>query len=103
VICPRQSVGHALRAATSTKLHADLRTVALTKSGLPAVLVACKCENPEDDWEVDAGGMEKHDLFKSCIGTCRVSANKPELARACLQTILRAAVAHRRGMFAMVM
>ncbi|KAF7562716.1 hypothetical protein G7046_g1415 [Stylonectria norvegica] len=68
----------------------------LTHSGLPACLVACKCENPEDDWEVDADQLASHKLFKSCVSAYKVSSEKPEVAKACLQTILRAAISHRR-------
>lgn len=70
---------------------------ALTNSGLPAVLVATKCEHPKDDWEVDAEAMAKHKYFEACIATYKVSTDTPEVARSCLQTILRAAVTHRRG------
>jgi hypothetical protein len=70
---------------------------ALTNSGLPSILVATKCEHPEEDWEVDAEAMAKHKYFQACIATYKVSTETPELARACLQAILRAAVAHRRG------
>lgn len=70
---------------------------ALTNSGLPSILVATKCEHPEDEWEVDAEAMAKHKYFQACIATYKVSTETPEVARACLQAILRAAVAHRRG------
>ncbi|KAF4967281.1 hypothetical protein FSARC_5111 [Fusarium sarcochroum] len=53
---------------------------ALTNSGLPASLVACKCETPEAEWQVNAEAM----------------ANDTEVAKTCLHTILRAAIAHRR-------
>ncbi|KAL2205208.1 ras GEF [Sarocladium strictum] len=69
---------------------------ALTNSGLPAILVACKCENPEDDWEVDAEGMANHKFFKACIGTYQITKDENETARACLQAILKAAIANRR-------
>lgn len=72
-------------------------TAALTNSGLPAILVACKCENPEDDWEVDAEGMANHKFFKACIGTYQITKDNNETARACLQAILKAAIANRRG------
>lgn len=69
----------------------------MTHSGLPAILVATKCENPEDDWEVDADAMASHKYFQACLGMYKVSIETPEVGRACLQAILRAAVAHRRG------
>ncbi|PNY24080.1 Ras guanine nucleotide exchange factor A [Tolypocladium capitatum] len=75
-----------------------LIVAALTNSGLSAVLVACKCDNDEDEWEVDADAIANHRFFKPCMANYKVSMHKPDVCRACLQTILRAAVAHRRGM-----
>lgn len=60
-------------------------------------MVATKCEHPEDDWQVDTEAMAKHELFQACIATYNVSTETPEVARSCLQAILRAAVSHRRG------
>ncbi|KAK0386412.1 hypothetical protein NLU13_6249 [Sarocladium strictum] len=76
----------------------DLPTTvaALTNSGLPAILVACKCEHPEDDWEVDAEGMANHKFFQACIGTYKITKDDSDTAKACLQSILKAAVANRR-------
>jgi GTPase SAR1 family protein len=70
---------------------------ALTNSGLPSVLVANKCEHPRDEWAVDAEAMAKHKYFQACIATYQASTESPEVARSCLQTILRAAVTSRRG------
>ncbi|KAF4997229.1 hypothetical protein FGRMN_4009 [Fusarium graminum] len=69
---------------------------ALTNSGLPASLVACKCEIPEAEWQVNAEAMASHQFFKSCISTYKISSDDTEVAKTCLYTILRAAVAHRR-------
>lgn len=69
---------------------------ALTNSGLPASLVACKCETPEAEWEVNAEAMASHKFFKSCISTYKISSDDTEVAKTCLHTILRAAIAHRR-------
>ncbi|KAF4123620.1 RasGEF [Geosmithia morbida] len=69
---------------------------ALTNSGLPAMLVATKCENAVDDWEVDPDSIAGHKHFQACIGAYKVSADNPEIGRACLQAILRAAVGYRR-------
>jgi GTPase SAR1 family protein len=70
---------------------------ALTNSNLPAILVANKCEQPDDEWEVDADDIANHEYFESCIAKYMVSGDKPDVARSCLQTIVRAAVAHRKG------
>ncbi|TQW00595.1 hypothetical protein V2A60_001665 [Cordyceps javanica] len=69
---------------------------AITNAGLPSILVACKCEIDEDDWEVDADSVAGHKIFKSCIGTYKVSFDKADVSRACLQAILKAAIAHRK-------
>ncbi|GAB0136673.1 hypothetical protein EsDP_00004967 [Epichloe bromicola] len=69
---------------------------ALTNSGLPAVLGACKCDNPEDDWEVNADELAKHRFFKPCIGQYKISIDKADVPRACLHGVVRAAIMHRR-------
>ncbi|KAI8719236.1 hypothetical protein NCS52_00704100 [Fusarium sp. LHS14.1] len=69
---------------------------ALTNSGLPASLVACKCETPEAEWQVNAEAMANHQLFKSCVSTYKIASDNHDVARTCLHTILRAAIAHRR-------
>ncbi|QPC66359.1 hypothetical protein HYE67_008590 [Fusarium culmorum] len=70
---------------------------ALTNSGLPASLVACKCETPEAEWQVNAEAIASHTYFKSCVSTYKISSTDDiEVAKTCLHTILRAAMAHRR-------
>ncbi|OAR02478.1 hypothetical protein LLEC1_07632, partial [Akanthomyces lecanii] len=69
---------------------------AITNAGLPSILVACKCEIDEDDWDVDADAIARHKVFKSCLDAYKVSSDKPDVCRGCLQAILKAAVAHRR-------
>ncbi|SCO29865.1 related to aimless RasGEF (aleA) [Fusarium fujikuroi] len=69
---------------------------ALTNSGLPASLVACKCETPEAEWQVNAEAIANHQLFKSCVSTYKISSNDVDVAKTCLHTILRAAITHRR-------
>ncbi|KAF5027557.1 hypothetical protein F66182_299 [Fusarium sp. NRRL 66182] len=68
----------------------------LTNSGLPASLVACKCETPETEWQVNAEAIAGHQFFKSCVSTYKISSDDTEVAKKCLHTILRAAMAHRR-------
>ncbi|KAH7366833.1 RasGEF domain-containing protein [Plectosphaerella cucumerina] len=69
---------------------------ALTKSGLPAVLVANKCDTPESIRQVDTQRVANHEYFKACVATYNLSSSSPERARACLHTVLRAAVANRK-------
>ncbi|KAF9870156.1 ras guanyl-nucleotide exchange factor [Colletotrichum karsti] len=71
-------------------------TAALTKSGLPAVLIANKCDHPETDRQVDAQRVASHEYFKSCVGQFSLSTSAPERARACLNTMLKAAIAYRK-------
>ncbi|KAF6821273.1 ras guanyl-nucleotide exchange factor [Colletotrichum sojae] len=71
-------------------------TAALTKSGLPAILVANKCDLPEGDRQVDAQRVASHECFKSCVGVFNLSTSSPERARACLNAMLKAAIAVRK-------
>jgi hypothetical protein len=72
-------------------------TAALTNSGLPSMLGACKCDSPEADWEVNADEVANHEVFKPCIGQYKISIDRPDISRACLQGVIRAAVLHRQG------
>ncbi|KAH6608008.1 aimless alea [Trichoderma cornu-damae] len=69
---------------------------ALTNSSMPAMLVASKCEAPEEDWQVDADELATRTLFRSCLAHFKISSTSPEIDRSCLHAILRAAVANRR-------
>ncbi|KAK1728097.1 hypothetical protein CaCOL14_000604 [Colletotrichum acutatum] len=69
---------------------------ALTKSGLPAVLVANKCDHPESERQVDSQRVASHEYFKSCVGMFNLSTSSPERARACLNTTLKASIAYRK-------
>ncbi|KAJ4153889.1 hypothetical protein LMH87_010356 [Akanthomyces muscarius] len=104
---PKQINGHIVPRPDAALLLYDVTTpesvrplpqamTAITNAGLPSILVACKCEIDEDDWEVDADGIAGHKVFKSCIGAYKVSSDKPDISRGCLQAILKAAIAHRR-------
>ncbi|KAK2591418.1 hypothetical protein QQS21_010882 [Conoideocrella luteorostrata] len=97
-IVPRVDAALVLYDVTSKETIRDLaQTVAaLTNSGLPAILAACKCDNPEDDWEVDADALAQHRFFKPCLGHYKVSIDRPEVSRACLQGVIRAAIMHKR-------
>ncbi|KAK1996151.1 RasGEF domain-containing protein [Colletotrichum falcatum] len=69
---------------------------ALTKSGLPAVLIANKCDHPESERQVDSQRVANHEYFKSCVGVFNLSTSSPERARSCLNTTLKAAIANRK-------
>lgn len=79
------------------KLNCVSMLAALTSTELPAVLGACKCDRPEDEWELNPDELAKHALFKSCVGQFKISADKSDVYRACLQSVIRAAIMHRRG------
>ncbi|CAH0059465.1 unnamed protein product [Clonostachys solani] len=69
---------------------------ALTNSGLPAILVATKCENPKEEWEVIPDIITGSKFYQSCLASYKLSSENPEIARTCLQAILKAAIIHRR-------
>ncbi|KAL7951026.1 ras guanine nucleotide exchange factor domain-containing protein [Trichoderma barbatum] len=69
---------------------------ALTNSNMPAMLVATKCEAPEEERQVNPDDLANHALFRSCLAHFKISSTSPEIDRTCLHAILRAAVAHRR-------
>jgi GTPase SAR1 family protein len=105
---PRQINGHIVPRVDAALLLYDVMNQesirelpqaagALANSNLPAVLAACKCERPMDDWVVDADGMTNHPFFKSCFASYKLMSNDTETSRACLQAIVGAAVAHRKG------
>lgn len=98
-IVPRVDGALILYDVTKGQTMQDLpQTIAaLTKSGLPAVLVANKCDTPDSVRQVDTQRVANHDFFKACVATYNISSSSPERARACLHTILRAVVANRKG------
>lgn len=69
----------------------------MRNTNLPSSLVACKCDNDEDDWEVDVDGMSGHKVFHQCIGSYKVTTDRPDLSKACLNATLKAAIIHRKG------
>ncbi|KAK5998010.1 Ras guanine nucleotide exchange factor A-like protein [Cladobotryum mycophilum] len=104
---PKQINGHIVPRVDAALIFFDVTNLetlrliprllaALTDSGLPAIMVACKCDQPEDDWEIDADALANQKPFNQCQFHYKISMDSPELARACLQVAIRAAVAHRR-------
>ncbi|PHH92891.1 hypothetical protein CDD83_4034 [Cordyceps sp. RAO-2017] len=67
-----------------------------SSSGLPVILVACKCDSPKDDWEVDADAIANHKVFKPCLASFKTSMERPDISRKCLLNAVRAAIGHRR-------
>jgi len=68
---------------------------ALTKSALPTILVATKCDNPEEFRQINADGMAN--AFPSVVADFKTSANVPGSTRDCLQAIISATMSSRRG------
>ncbi|KAL7623993.1 hypothetical protein AAE478_005550 [Parahypoxylon ruwenzoriense] len=63
---------------------------ALVNSSLPAVLVATKCDNPDNLRHIDTEAVAQ--ACQSCLATFKTSVNKPESARIALSTLLKALV-----------
>ncbi|EPE06255.1 ras guanyl-nucleotide exchange factor [Ophiostoma piceae UAMH 11346] len=68
---------------------------ALNISGLPTILVATKCDNPEPTRQINADAMAT--VFPSILSDFKTSVNVPNNTRDCLQTIVLAAVYNRQG------
>jgi hypothetical protein len=59
------------------------------------VLVATKCDNPEDVRELDTASVAA--AYPAVVANFSISANSPNTTRECMQVILRAIVASRTG------
>ncbi|KAJ2901338.1 ras GEF [Zalerion maritima] len=68
---------------------------ALSNSAMPTVLVATKCDNPENTRQINTEGVSTEDT--SVVASFKMSSNVPESARNCLNSILKAAITNRRG------
>ncbi|KAH7040743.1 ras guanine nucleotide exchange factor domain-containing protein [Microdochium trichocladiopsis] len=67
---------------------------ALVNSSLPTVLVATKCDSPEDERQMEIESVAA--ACPSCLATFGTSAHKPESARLALSTLIRALSAGRQ-------
>ncbi|KAG9257398.1 RasGEF protein [Emericellopsis atlantica] len=96
-IVPRVDAAIILYDVTARETTRPLTQIlaAVSNAGMPSILVANKCETAEDDWHVDVDDLAKR-YYEVGIATYKASATKPEAARSCLQSILRAAVSQRR-------
>ncbi|KAG6288597.1 hypothetical protein E4U09_005478 [Claviceps aff. purpurea] len=68
----------------------------LTDAGLPAILGACNCDHPEDDWDINADELAEQPFFKSFVNHFRISTHGADVSRACLYSVVRAAIMHKR-------
>lgn len=67
---------------------------ALTNSSLPTVLVATKCDNPEEARQVDTEAVAA--ACQSCLANFKTADSKPDSARIALTTLLKALIASRQ-------
>lgn len=67
----------------------------LSVSNYPVVLVATKCDNPEELRELDTASVAA--AYPSVVANFTTSPNTPNTTRDCLQVILRAVVSGRKG------
>ncbi len=72
-----------------------MKTAALGSSGLPTMLVATKCDNPEGARQLSTDGMAA--AFPSVVADFKTSSNVPGSTRECLQAIIKAAFSASRG------
>ncbi|KAK3946090.1 ras guanine nucleotide exchange factor A [Diplogelasinospora grovesii] len=96
-IIPRMDGALVLYDVTNRESIRDLPLTmnALANSALPTILVATKCDTPENLRVIDTGAVAA--AFPACISDFKTSSNVPGTARECFQAMLRAALAHRRG------
>ncbi|KAL2282027.1 hypothetical protein FJTKL_11107 [Diaporthe vaccinii] len=67
----------------------------LSVSNCPVVLVATKCDNPEEVRELDTASVAA--AYPSVVANFTTSPTSPNTTRDCLQIILRAVVTGRKG------
>lgn len=71
---------------------------ALASTSFPFLLVATKCDVPENQRQIDTTKMATiAAAYPSCIGNYRTSANAPASQRDCLQVMLKAALGNGKG------
>lgn len=81
----------------SSNLHYTPFLEALSKDGIPAVLVSAKSDSPRGTWEVNHDMVEE--LCSTVIGieSFPVSLSAPETHKRCISIILRNIMVKRRG------
>ncbi|KAK1761387.1 ras guanine nucleotide exchange factor A [Echria macrotheca] len=96
-ILPRMDGALILYDVTNKESVRDLHSTlsALANSSLPTVLVATKYDAPEELRQLDPAGVAA--AFPNCAAHFKISPNSPGSTKECLQAMLRAAVAVRRG------
>lgn len=81
----------------SSDLHYMPSLEALSKDGVPTVLVSAKSDSPRGSWEVDHDMVEELCNTVTGIESFPVSLSAPETHKRCISIILRNIVEERRG------
>ncbi|KAK2071917.1 hypothetical protein P8C59_006302 [Phyllachora maydis] len=103
---PKQISGHTLPPMDGVLMLYDVMNkdsirdlpqtmAALAHSSLPTIIVATKCDAPENVRQLDTSGVAS--AFPTCICDFKTSVNVPNSARECLQAMLKAAITSRCG------
>jgi hypothetical protein len=83
-------------------MEADMLLDVLSKSSLPAILVACKCDQHPAHREVDPAVVEhKAKQFLPDVNVFQTSQASPETQKSCLSVITRAVIASKRREYAL--
>lgn len=70
---------------------------ALSKDGVPTVLVSAKSDSPRKSWEVNHDSLEELCNTVTGIESFPVSVSAPDTHKRCISIILRNIMAKRRG------
>lgn len=83
----------------SSSLHYTPSLEALSKDGIPTVLVSAKSDSPRGSWEVDHDMVQELCSPGTGIESFPVSLSAPETHKRCISIILRNIMLKRRGEF----
>ena len=81
----------------SIHLHYAPSLEALSKDGIPTLLVSAKYDSPRGSWEVDHAMVEELCGTVTNIESYPVSLSAPETHKRCISIILRNIMVKRRG------
>lgn len=81
----------------SSDLHYTPSLEALSKDGIPTVLVSAKSDSPRGSWEVDRDMVEELCGTVTGIESYPVSLSAPETHKRCISIILRYIMVKKRG------
>ena len=90
-------VSHEGLSKINSNLHYTPFPEALSKNGIPTVLVSAKSDSPREAWEVDPDMVEELCRSVTGIESFPVSSSAPETHKRCISIILRDIMMKRRG------